>query len=528
MPGPPPQCGLGMRPNRPHQGFCQRGFAGVEALGVVTIALITLALGLSNLAAPSLWHDELVHVFVAKSIAAGEGAHLPGGAFYPNALGYAHVLSVFIALLGDGEFAVRLPSVLCSVGTVLALYALARAWFGKRVAFMAALLLATSPWHVAWARQARMYEMQALCHVLMVAGVWKAMEARRARENWGWAMLALAAYTLGMLCSFHSVLFLGAPIVWAIWLWWRAPKSRKPAAFVVAAGLLGALTAALLYFNPNPVDQQAVFHGLGPEMSDPLRADRWYYVRWLADNLSLGFALVAAIGVAGMLWRKNRQGMLAALALLIPLLALTFLIGYRRPRFMYFAFPFYMLAASYGISLVALKVKGWWRKRNLPSLAMGGLFLARLGISFISLTQDSIETAAGNKNTLATSHPEWRAAGEWVRQHREGAAVLTTTYLAAAYYAGGADDWFPNRYLPGEVQESGKPGLGSLKELQSFVAGHPKGFFLSEKGRFENWAAHGDTCAEIAPELTWIQAHMRRVEKASTPDVNVYAWGELQ
>jgi 4-amino-4-deoxy-L-arabinose transferase-like glycosyltransferase len=496
-----------------------------EALAVTAIALLALALGLRNLDAPSLWHDELVHVYVAKSIATGEGARLPGGVFYPNALGYGHVLAAAIKVLGDSETAVRLPSVMFSVGAVLALYVLARAWAGRGVALLAALLLATSPWHVAWARQARMYELQALCYLLTMGGVWFAVFARSTAAAAGWTALALGGYVLGMLCSFHSIIFLGAPMAWAVWLvrFHSGAPRRRAVVLFIACGLLGALTALLLYLNPNPVDQQAVFHGIGPGMPDPLRADRWYYVQWLADNLSLGCAMVAALGVLLLIWRRDPRGTFAALAFLVPLFVLTFLIGYRRPRFIYFAFPFYILAVGYGCHFLLLKLRAW---RGRPVLlALCGLFLLRLGWSLLALFGDSLATAGGNKNTLATSHPDWRHAGAWVKAHRQEHAVLTTTYLTTLYYAGGADDWFPNRYLPGEVQESGMPGLSNLAELQAFVREHPRGFFLSEKGRFETWAGHTALQRDIVPELEWIRAHMRLVPEASTEDVNVYAWG---
>jgi len=207
---------------------------------------------------------------------------------------------------------------------------------------------------------------------------------------------------------------------------------------------------------------------------------------------------------------------------------LTFLIGYRRPRFIFFAYPFYVVLLGFGIATLASWTRAWLPRlwRWPPAALVSSAFLLRVGWTVLLLFGDSIELALGARNTLASSHPEWRPAGEWVRENRQDHAVLTTTYLAALYYAGEVDDWFPSRYLPGEVQESGKPGLAGLDELKAFVAAHPRGYFLSERGRFENWAQHGVIGPEVSAELAWVEANMRRVPEASTIDVQVYAWGK--
>lgn len=512
-----------------------------EAVGVAACVALALALALPHLGAPSLWHDELVHVFVAKSVAAGEGARLPSGVFYPNAWGYSQLLGAVIALLGDAEWAVRLPSALISGVNVLLLYLLARRWFGGRVAFLAALFLASSPWHVAWARQARFYELQVLCHLVFTYGAWEFLQSRAPRRMAAYGVLMATAYLMGMLCSFHSILFLGAPLVLTTLLiaqeWVRYRQQRRTpepdaspllntAIVFLGGGVLGVLTMLALYLNPNPVDQQAVFHGLGPELVDPYRLVREYYLRWLGENLGAGCLVVALLGFACMLYRRDRQGLFAVLAFIVPLLVLTFLIGYRRPRFIFFAYPFYVLALAYGLWMLARCARWWAGERALwPLAAMALLLLARVSWTLVLLLGDSIGTAMGDRFTLAATHPEWRRAGAWVQEHRDGHAVLSTTYLASRYYVGVTDDWFPNRYLPGEVQESGKPGLGSLKELQAFVAAHPKGYFISELGRFERWVDHGHIRHEIEPEVFWVREHMRRIDEASTGDVIVYEWG---
>ena len=57
-----------------------------------------------------------------------------------------------------------------------------------------------------------------------------------------------------------------------------------------------------------------------------------------------------------------------------------------------------------------------------------------------------------------------------------------------------------------------------MDELAAFVAAHPKGYFLAEWFRF--W--HFDF---MKPDVDWVEAHMTRIDEASSGDVRVYAWG---
>ncbi|MCL4694123.1 MAG: glycosyltransferase family 39 protein, partial [Candidatus Hydrogenedentes bacterium] len=128
-----------------------------ERVAVALAALAALLLGFSNLAAPSLWHDELIHVFVAKGIPDHGLPLLLGGTVFTEGTLYNYLLALQILLFGDGEFAVRAPSVVFNALNVLLTYGILRRLLGGPTAVVAAVALALSPWSIAWARQARFY-----------------------------------------------------------------------------------------------------------------------------------------------------------------------------------------------------------------------------------------------------------------------------------------------------------------------------------------------------------------------------------
>jgi hypothetical protein len=200
---------------------------------------------------------------------------------------------------------------------------------------------------------------------------------------------------------------------------------------------------------------------------------------------------------------------------------------------MFFAYPAYCMLFAYGVVQLAegaLLLRGLRSRSGIGralavGLALGCLlFLGRLGVSLVRLTGDTVEVARGANTTLARRHPQWVKPCAYVRERLAGNAVLTTTYLPAYYYVGQVDDWFPNRYNPWEIQESGLKGLDSLESLRTFLAEHPKGYYLAEHFRFEMWRDHGAVRDVLGKEVDWVEAHMTRLPEASSADVNVYAW----
>lgn len=494
---------------------------------VAVLAVLSLALGLPNLAAPSLWHDELVHVYVAKNIADTGWPALPSGNFYPSSTAYNYLLALFVRVLGDDAFSVRLPSVLLGGLNTALVFFLCRAWLGRSTALWAAFFFATSPWQVGWARQARLYEFQITSYLLMLGLAWRFFTVPAPKSAPRFGAGAILAYITGLLTSFHSILYLGPPGAFAIFslIRNRALKSRWSAA-IATCTVLGLLTIASFYFNPNPVDRAAVFEtGIGGRLLDQLRTDRYYYFRFLGGNLSLGFFLLALFGSAALLLRRDPRTFWVLLAFWVPVLILTYLVGYRRHRFMFFAYPVYIMIYAHGLVVLLALVREYRRSLLHGAVALlGVLFLARLAYSQVQLVGDSLETAAGTHTTLATSHPQWKKPTDWVRINRTDEAILTTTFLPAYYYLGHVDNWFPNRYTKWEYQESGMEGLGSLEELKAFLAEHPRGYFLAEYARFTQWRHYGALVQDLGREVDWVEAHMTFVEEASSEDVHVWRW----
>lgn len=498
-----------------------------ETAALAAAVACALGFGLANLGKPSLWHDELMHVFVARGILESGLPLLPSGYLQAVSAGFNYLLAGVVAVLGDGEFAVRLPSVLAAAANVFLIYAVARPLAGRATALAAAFALALSPWAVSWSREARFYTFQQTLYLAMTWLGWRVLEHAKGRELWAPVVLTGLVYLYAISVSFHSVLFLAPMGAYAGTLALRKGLFRSR--WGLAAGsvaLVVGLTALFFFLSFGEMDRLAVFKlgGLGGHLpswyEDHVRSDRFFYLRWMQRNLSTGFFYAAVLGTGLLLLREGNRGLYAVLCFWAPVLVLTYLIGYRRPRFMFFCFPFYGVLFGYAL-MVMLRFacrperKAYWAVATVVI----ALFAGRLGLSAVRLVGDSVQVASGADVTLARRHPQWREPCRYVRERLEpDTAVLTTTFLPVKYYVGRVDQWYPSESVWWEDVESGLAGLKSLEELAAFLKAHPRGYFIAEYRRFHDWQ-------RFASDLAWVEEHMDLVAGACSEDVFVYEWG---
>ena len=496
-----------------------------EHVLVALAGLTALVLGLANLSAPSLWHDELIHVFVSKGILEHGLPLLPSGRLFTEGTLYNYLLALQILAFGDGEFSVRAPSVLFSAVNVVLTYVLVRRLLGGPAAVVAACALALSPWSVAWARQARFYSLQQTFFLATLYAFWRSTEARDAKGVARWGVGALGGYMGGLLAGPHSIFFLGPAGAYAGFHFLQTCKLKSRWTVLVAAiAAAGVLTLAGHILTLPQAEYDAIFKEaqIGGQPPNPLdydQSDTLYYFRFFTNNLSTGYFVLACVGFVWMTVREGRRGLFAALAFLVPILVLNFLIGYRRHRFIFFAYPFYVAAFSYAavrLSVFVATSRRSWMRMAAASLIV--VFAARLALSTIWLVRDTLRVAGGADATLAVVHPQWRKPCQYVRDHLDEAAVLCTTYITARYYVGRADNWYPSRVIVWEYIEFGLDGLKTLDDLKAFVREHPKGFFIAEYRRFHHWPFFDE-------DEAWVDANMTRIDEACSDDVFVYAWG---
>ncbi|MEX0787319.1 MAG: glycosyltransferase family 39 protein [Anaerolineales bacterium] len=368
-------------------------------LPLVLLTTVALAVRLIGLGRQSLWFDESVSVFVARlgwregtEFLLADGVHPP--------LYYA-VQKVSL-LLGSSEWAARLPAAVFGALTVALLYRWSARWVGPASAALAATLLALSPLHVWYSREARMYS---LLVVLALAAMWLYTRMLREPPSPASGAAFVAVHALAYLTHyFAALLFLIQLAHLALHLRRHARELRRWAAFQALAFLPLAAWAAWV------AQRNGGYFGIGwipvPTWQDP----------WLTlINFTVGYTpplhvghVVTAVGILGLAlrglfsrWPDPSLRTLFALWALFPV-AFGLVVSLSRPlyvdRFFLASLPPLLVLAAVGWA----RLPGWTRPAStIFAVLLTGWGLYRM--DFASGQQKEQWREAGLTLAAATS-----------------------------------------------------------------------------------------------------------------------------
>ncbi len=234
---------------------------------VVIVVAAAAVLRFHQLGEKSLWFDECtsaqfsqrpIHVILRT-------VETPGGILPP----FDFVLIHASARLGAGESWVRLPAAFMGIAAVYLSYLLGAALRGRAFGLWLAVLMALSPWHIAYSQEARPYSvylttaLAASCFLLLAArrGGWKAWA--------GYAVcMSLCFYT-----HYHSVfvvVFHGVFLLLAVLMRPRRGDAEGPAvSWKTVGGWLCAVFAAFLLFSPWLPIMRMQYGGIHPRYKQP-------------------------------------------------------------------------------------------------------------------------------------------------------------------------------------------------------------------------------------------------------------------
>ena len=161
---------------------------------------------------------------------------------------YFWLLHIWVRLAGTSEFAIRALSVLFSQITIVTVYTLIlRLSKRQRAAWLGVLLITTSPYHVHWSQDARMYALATMFATLVIYAYWRGWTGRFAVTGVG-AVLShyFGAIVLGVIALFQIAQ--------------RRPLNRGRRQWTIAIAVLtaacivwGAYTVGLMRKDPSLV-----------------------------------------------------------------------------------------------------------------------------------------------------------------------------------------------------------------------------------------------------------------------------------
>ncbi|MDQ3380369.1 MAG: glycosyltransferase family 39 protein [Actinomycetota bacterium] len=204
-----------------------RSYRGLWLVVPLSIAAV---LQFADLGGKSLWDDEVTTVTIATQGSLEDVYTAYRASERQPPLHYL-VLHGWTRVAGASDLAVRVPSALFSVASVLLVAWLGLRVAGRRVGFLAAYLLAISPFLLLFGPMARYYS-QALFLVLLSTAL--LLEALHRPQRWGrtramWILYVVASIAM-LLTSYTNAAYFVAQIVFAALLVSRRPQPSTQSA----------------------------------------------------------------------------------------------------------------------------------------------------------------------------------------------------------------------------------------------------------------------------------------------------------
>jgi hypothetical protein len=355
---------------------------GAERWLPLLLILAAFGLRVYHLDYQSLWSDEGISL-VRSSLPPGALlAQMP----VEHVPGYFMLLKGWIALAGTQDFSLRYLSLLASVAAVPLLARLGMDLGSVRGGWLAAALLATNPFQVWYAQEARMYSW--LLASGLLATVAGARLITRPRSGWGVWAVYVAATTATIYLHYFGFLVPLAHTAFAL-IWLLAGQVRRGLWRWAAAGVIVALLFApwirravnLLAFEGwrAPLEPLRVpwllltAYSVGETPPPAWAGDLYAWLPWL-------YAVLALLGLAAWTRRRVWSGVLLA-ALAGVSIAVVWLLVVRQPdfhvRYAIFISGVLLLLVAGGVAGLD---PGWWGYRRraawLPGLAVAALIAA--------------------------------------------------------------------------------------------------------------------------------------------------------
>lgn len=526
--------------------------AVIALLLLLAVAALVRGIGLGEHA---LWVDEAFSYNYAKPDEPYRWEHFFGNLHGPL---HAVTLHLWMQVAGHSEAALRFPSLVASLLTVLCFFFYARRIWGESTAWLGAALLAIAPFHVWYAQESRNY---ALLILFAVLAEW-AFERLRDRGPRG---ALLAGYGLALLAGFLSNLSMAFLVVVhavRLFLLWRAPRPRLRLSIVAVWVLVAiALSPWAHTFYQARIQESHLLRteSVAPDErlreqapATPLGIPYTFYVfstgysfgpgrreLWIAGPqqafLNHAPRVALAAGIFGLLWllglaRLYRRNAREAGELLtwhaLPLLLLLFIalrnVKVINPRYVAVVYPAFVATLALGAARLPLGRRPGVRVRERagpprPAYNRIGLllFAGALAVSAVATVRNmTVEAYRKEDYRSVAAHLE-RALGP-------GDAVLTI----------GIDQPLRSYYMRGPLRR-GEPApwtdLGRLVRWRTgtFVRNGEVRTF--EAGVLERWAAGQRLFVAIARPWTADPQGMIEAElRAAGTLVSEHTWSGVR
>ncbi|MCP4422284.1 MAG: glycosyltransferase family 39 protein, partial [Chloroflexi bacterium] len=288
------------------------------------LVLVTAVLRFYNLSVWSFWieeHHSLRHTAALDSIEKVIQNTRPL---------YYLISKPALTYWGVSEWSARIVPAFLGIISVPLLYALTKKLFGFFPAFLSALLLALSPWHIYWSQNARFYALLLPLYTVSVFAFYWGVETDRFR----YIILSFIALALAVISHSIAVLLIPIFLIYSLLLKFgpfAKPPGLRPRNIIpfIALPLVGYLVfeALLIFYLDNTPFIVEIYQLFFDEATASYVGYGNPYVMVTAVIYRIGvpLAYLSLPGVFYLLRDKSRIGLCLALGAYFPLATFTIL-----------------------------------------------------------------------------------------------------------------------------------------------------------------------------------------------------------
>ncbi len=498
--------------------------------GLLLILLLAIPMACYNLAYEPFWQDELSSYYAARSIMLHGFPAFPSGYLYPKGELFSAILALVMSLFGTtGAIVPRTISVVWYLLSIPLLYFCGQKLFNRRVAWLAAAMLALSPYALLWARQTRMYEQAQLSALLVFFLFYQALQMWNQKRP---VYLAVLSLLLAYFSHEENFIILPAVLV-CVLLGSREGPYGLPAilhkkhwwsAALVAVTLITSQLLMVFWVNPQifatdqsrrpqiqisldnvPYYFHLLFQGGNPITDNVVP---WLLTQpWITVN-----SLLALLGCLLAWARKDRRARYCALFLLVSSCTLIFAFTMQADRYYYPLLPIYYLMGAYAFWRV---LEATWRFVRLhlalpagrphPELTLA-LYIVMRGIATLlcisvlilpMLPISNYNLFVSRVLSLPYRHhfADYDDVSQYMQGHlRKGDVVITVApAVSVLYYVGQVDYYFSiDRSLflferNGKLIEttSGASPMLNQSEFQNVLSAHDRIWLITDNGGYQ-------------------------------------------
>ncbi len=389
-----------------------------------TILLAAFFVRLWRLTDSPLWYDETFALYHAASRPIEAIAGLVA---QDNVLPlHGFLLSLWVPLVGQAEFVLRLSSVLAGTATVAIVGKWAGEMTGRRISWGAMVAVAASPIYVYYSQETRYPALSCALAALFGLQAWRLLVGRGRRSAYvaaGVAMLLAHPYT-----AFVWVVFLVAGLVLRIARrkevagagWWSANGILALAALPLGAWLVWRASVdatALARSAWNVARWLPIQYGVGEFLSEP-----W---NWLFPIAVAASAIIAVVSLAARRSWAAIAVIVLGLAIPVPvLLVASRASGKWSPRYLLFSWGLLLLIAA-GLGWDLLRRR--WRMLG-----------AALAVAYVAIALPAIDIQARGRTNLVLMddtrpRPDFRSLAGYIEAREQAGDVIVVVGGHAAH-----------------------------------------------------------------------------------------------